>query len=408
MNLNVTTNKLTLEAVGDEITLSLTQTVNSLALNAGNNISGHIGELAEFSSNNTLIGNSTVKVDLANIIEKVDTVIKITKEPTGFDNPENVIVTHNANHTITLTGNNWEAYYKGIKIDELINGWVSEAHESINGTFHLYYDGEFKWSNTFPGFDILYIVYVKIRDDAHFGIRECHGFMPSLSHQNAHINIGTYRELGGDVSGLTLLSTVAENRRPDISACRIWDEDLLTINPELTTKRYSQRFLNGLGAPNYNFDTLDIVPLSGNNPYYNSFSSPNFVQTLMPANSMMTVWLFEVPVTADDESQRIRHAFVQGQSITQANNSSPQALTTAYNAELNKSTQELNLGEASAISAEYVCIHKFIIQFTGGNWTIRGSIKIIGSRAIQIGYPASDAAAIVAQAMAQHILDYHT
>ena len=100
---------------------------------------------------------------------------------------------------------------------------------------------------------------------------------------------------------------------------------------------------------------------------------------------MMTVWVYEVPVTADADSQRIRHAFVQGQSITQSNNSSAQALTTAYNIELAKTTLELNLGDPAVVAAEYVCIHKFIIQYTGGNWTIRGSVKITGSRANQVG-----------------------
>lgn len=313
----------------------------------------------------------------------------ITQEPTGFDRSDLVEISYDSTtRKITLSGAGWKAYYKGTEIPILTNGYVSAAHDDIiDNTFFLYHNGtSIQWmQNGFPGFNNILIAVVKYRTDAKFGMRECHGLQQWQSHQTDHLNIGTYRESGGDVTGITLLSNTALERRPDISACTIWDEDCPTINSSLISKLYTQRFISSANTINYLFAQGDIVSLSGNNPYYNQNSNGTYVQTLMPANSMMTIWVYELPVTKDSDSQRVRRSFIQGQSITQATNPSAGALTTAYNLEAAKTTLELNIGDPDVISAEYVCIHKFILQYTGGNWSIRGSIKVTGSRANQVG-----------------------
>jgi hypothetical protein len=99
----------------------------------------------------------------------------------------------------------------------------------------------------------------------------------------------------------------------------------------------------------------------------------------------MTVWLYEVPVTADATSQAIRHAFVQGQTFTQASGGSAGQLTTARNTEKAKTSLELNLGEPNIVSAEYVLISKFIIVYTSSNWYISDIITITGNKSTQTG-----------------------
>lgn len=314
-----------------------------------------------------------------------------TREPTGFSVPESVVLNYDkTTQKVTITGS-VVAYFRGKLVPTMVSGFVSDAHENTyDKTYFLYYDGtNYLWEQSvFPGFDNLLIAMVVYRAAANaFGVRECHGLQQWQSHRTDHYNIGTYRAAGGDISGITLSSTTAALRRPDISACTIYDEDLQTINAALTTKLYQQRYMTLASTFNFYVDQADIIPLSTNNPYYNQWNGSAWVQTLMPANSITTVWLYEVPVTADAESQKYRHVFVQGQSITQAANSSAGALATARTTEEAKSTLDLELGIPSVMSAEYVCISKFIIQFTGGNWTIEKIVTITGSKANQVGSP---------------------
>lgn len=323
----------------------------------------------------------------------------ITNEPTGFDVPENVVVTYDSTtQKITLSGTGWAAYYKGVLISALTTGYVSTAHTNTTGhTYFLYYNGSgFAWStDTFPGFKNVLIACVYYRAANPFALRECHGLMQWQTHQNEHYTVGTYRVSGADISNIVLDSTTADNRRPIISECVIQDEDLPTTNVALTSKSYSQRYITNTEDINYNLAANDIVPLSTNNPYYNSWNGSAFIQTLMPNNSVMTVWLYEVPVTADAQSQSRRHVFVQGQTITQATSSSAGALVVARNTEKLKTTQELVLGGIAALSIEYVCVHKFIVQYSSSNWTITDSIRITGTKASQVGQAAGNYLSLV-------------
>jgi len=318
----------------------------------------------------------------------------ITKEITGFASPESVIVTYDSTtRKITLTGT-VTAYFQGVLVNHsLVSGWVSSAHDSATDhIYFLYYNGSaFFWgTDVYPGFDVLMIATVFYRAVNKFALRECHGMMPWQVHQELHLNIGTYRRSGGDISGTTIGSTTAAQRRPDISACVIADEDLLTTNPALASKLYSQRYIVGTNVITYSLAAADIVPLSVNNPYYNSYSAPNWGQTLMPANSVQSIWLFEVPVTADAGSQEIRHVFVQGQWITQATGAGVPAMAKALADELLRISSELYLGNIGLISNEYVAIKRIVIQYVGGNWSIAGEYALLGSRYTQISAPSSN------------------
>lgn len=108
---------------------------------------------------------------------------------------------------------------------------------------------------------------------AKFGARECHGTMPWTAHQEFHQTLGTYYTSGADLTSYTLSSTTAANRRPDVGAVTIRDEDLPTALSALSTKTYTQFYLSGAGATaNFVTGASDIVPLSGNQPYYNQFT----------------------------------------------------------------------------------------------------------------------------------------
>ena len=349
---------------------------------------------AKSIENGWRLSNALFEEDLSPIGKLLNDRV-ITKEPTGFTSPADVIITYDSTtQTVTLTGT-VKAYYQGVDISvanpTFVSGWQSPPHTNSVGVYFLYFDGtNFVWGSSFPDFSVLQIAVVNYRAVAPFGSRECHGFMPWESHKIDHYNIGTYRSAGGDITNVVPASTTADNRRPIISECTINDEDCTTVNTALTSKKYSQRYLSSADTINYTLQSNDILPLSTARPYYNSFTSPNFGQTLMPANSVMTVWLYEIPATADAASQEIRHVFVQGQSITQATSSSASALVTARNTEKLKTPLELNLGLPAVVAAEYVCIHKFIIQYTNNNWTITDSIAITGSRSNQVGSPAGN------------------
>ena len=231
-----------------------------------------------------------------------------------------------------------------------------------------------------------------------YALRECHGFMPWQDHKELHETIGTYKESGGTIpsASYALSSTTAADRRPNIDQTLIADEDLTTTLPALTSETYTQYNLTGASVGAYTLTAADIVPLLANNPYYNTFSTPNWGQTLMPANSVATVWIYALPVTSSANSQAYRYLFVQPQWITQATSSSAGALTTAVNTEALRLPSELNLGTLTVQSPELVCIGKIIIDYTSSNWRLREVTLLTGNKYSQIGSPSGNYLSTVA------------
>ena len=298
----------------------------------------------------------------------------LTQEPTGFVKPEDVGQSYDSTtRKVTLTAD-CRALWRGAPIESLVSGWVSEAHDDVVGPWFLYYNGTaFVWSQLAWEFDKVMIAFVDYQTAYKFAIREPHGLMPYQSHRADHKTVGTYRESGGDVSGYVLNSTTAANRRPLISECTIWDEDIKTVNAALTTESYTRMWLSGAaGAVNFATASADIVALTGNNPRYNQFTGGAWQQTLLPNNQYMCLWLMEVPVTDDAGSQAFRHVWLQGQS--QGSLASQQALT----------TNNLNMGEWGALIPEFVFIQKVIIRYTTGNWIWVETSPLTGSRAVQV------------------------
>jgi hypothetical protein len=307
--------------------------------------------------------------------------VDVVREPTGFQDPENTIINYNStNRTITLTGT-IEAYYRGERIDVLTSGWVSDPHPTtLDKSYFLVYNGTtFQWldlSSESIDFSYVLLAFVQYGTIDKYAIRETHGLMQWQSHRADHFTIGTYRRSGGDISGYTLSSTTASERRPLVSSCLVYDEDLPTTVNALTSEIYTQMYLTGSGTSTFAVDQTDIVPLSGNRPYYNQFTGGVWQQTLMSTNSYQSIWLVAVPTTEDSTSQKYRFLWVQGQS--EGNLANEQA----------KQPQDLNLGQLTNLATEFVFIQKFIIRFVGGNWQIIQTDRLSGTRVLTTSSPS--------------------
>lgn len=313
--------------------------------------------------------------------KNVTNLALVTLDPTGFSDPSAVIINYDATtQKVTLTGS-WVAYWRGQVITALTSGWVSAAHTNTTGhIYRLYYDGtNFTWltDTDWPSFSVVMIVSVNYGASDKYAIRECHGLMNWQAHEVFHETIGTYRESGGVLGSWVAASTTAGDRRPTVTATTIHDEDIITVNPALTSDLYTQMKLAGAAVTTYTVDAAEIVPVLAANPYYNLFSTPNWTQVLMANNSYMCVWLVAMPVTASAASQKYRYLWVQGQSNT-ISLATQQALTPS----------DLNLGTLAAEATEFVFIAKVIIRYTGGNWDITSVTSLTGNKFTQVGSPA--------------------
>ncbi len=304
----------------------------------------------------------------------------VSKEMTGFADPSAITSSYNStNRTFTLTGT-VSAYWQGVAVPALTSGWVSPAHAATNGPWFLFYDGaNYVWQQTLWTFDMLMIGYAYYGVSDKFGIREVHGLMPWYVHEEFHRTNGTYLESGGDLSGYTLNSTTIAERRPAVSTTIVHDEDIQSAITALADGGpYTVLNLTSTGNSTFTTGSAEIVPVSGSHPYYNQFSTPNWVQTLMSNNSYMTVWLVAVPTSADNGSLPYRYLWVQGQS------NGPLA------DEQGKSFGSMNLGQLSAIFTEFVVVAKLILKYQGGDWTIKEVAKVTGTKLSQSSAPAGN------------------
>lgn len=308
-----------------------------------------------------------------------------TKDPSGFVYPDDITVSYDSvARTITLTAAAGKllCLCRGEVIsglDEKATTWTSSPHANVLGqNYFLHYEnGAFVFDTTPWRFDCVQIAFVQYFGAYKFALKETHNLMPWTCHKEFHETVGTYLQSGGDLSAFVLSSTTAANKRPNISSTTVQDEDLATILPTLTSKLYCQRFLSGAGATkNLSVDQNDIIPLSGNHPYYNQFTGGVWQQTLMTNNNYAAIFVIAKPVSSDSDSQKYRYIFVQPQQES-ASLTTIQALTPA----------SLVSGDTTGLVTEYVHIGKIIIQRVGGgtpNWQIISVEKLTGTRVSQI------------------------
>ena len=303
---------------------------------------------------------------------KYDNALLTTKEPTGFTNNSAITVTYNSTtRKVTLSGT-FDAYYKGVRIRELIDGWTSSAHDTPQAVYYLYYcDSGFVFSTTPWDFSCLMICFVQYNSHQ-IGVREVHGFMPNGVHKELHNVIGAYLVSGGDLSGYVVGSTVAAERRPLISNLVIADEDLDSTVLALSSASYTQRYLTGSAVRSFNTAQAEIVPVSGSQPYYNLNTGGTWSQALFANNSYGAIFVVGVPTTNDAGSQVYRFMFVQPQ-LNSASLTEIQALT----------PNSLVHGVAASLVSEFVFFAKIIIRYTGGNWSITSVEKLTGTKVAQ-------------------------
>jgi len=312
----------------------------------------------------------------------------ITKEPTGFVEPKDVIITGNGDETVTLTGT-VNAYYEGVKSTTIINGWTSPAHGTdTNDAYFLMYNGTtIDWVLESSGFgETIYsnlLICFAFYDPTNANwvyLRESHGLMPWQSHRENHKVNGTFRDSGGSLADYVLDSTTPADRRPSISACLLYDEDLPTENNALPTGTYTNFYLDGAdGDVNFISGQADIIPLSGNRPYWNEFTGGVWQQTLMSNNFYGYEFIIAIPMAEDSPSQDLRYIHVQGQH--QDNSlSNIQAVT----------TNDVSLGKFSSLLPEFIGITKVIYQYTAGNWKLIEVTDLTGTSSSQVSSPAGN------------------
>jgi len=310
----------------------------------------------------------------------------LQKEPTGFSSPGDVIINGDSStRTVTLTGTT-DAYWRGCKIPQIISGWTSPAHGTDTTTpyFLVYKETGAEWipKSSVVENELFQNVYIALafynsQDSVWVYGRECHGLMPWQVHRAEHRTIGTYKQSGGGIDDYTLNSTTAADRRPSVEASLIYDEDLPTTNPLLAANGpYTQFYLSNSGETNVNTSALDIVPLSGNQPYYNEFDGTNWVQTLVATGDYMSIWLVALPMASDTESQKLRYLWVQGQ--TESDNLSDERSLTP---------NDVSLGNFQDLEPEVVFIQRVIIRYIGGNWQFIEVESIDGTRFSQTSSP---------------------
>jgi len=301
-----------------------------------------------------------------------------SQDPTGFINNNAITSTYDpAARTITLTGD-LRYVWRG-RVDSFVSPWTSPAHSTtLDTNYYLYSDDgiNFTWHTDVWKFSDLIISYVYYGATDKIAAVETHGTMSWQAHEEFHTVIGTYKQSGGVLGAYVLNSTTAANRRPTVTTTVVKDEDILTSNPALTNSLYARMYLTGADVNTFTVDTTDIVALSTDQPYYNQFVSPNWVQTLMTNNSYMSIWLVAVPVTSDATSQKYRYLWVQGQT-----NGTLLAEQALY-------PQDLNLGQFKNLFTEFVFCAKVILQYTAGNWKFAQVTMLTGTKAVTVGAPS--------------------
>jgi hypothetical protein len=328
--------------------------------------------------------SATVGEIFVNIqIDRATTQAMISQENTGFYHPETVTISYDATSRTVTLGGTVLGFYQGKKLSVLTSGWVSDPHPAtLDKRYFLTYNGaNFVWldlDTDTVDFTSLLIAYVNYGTVYKWAIRECHGLMDWEGHRSDHFNIGTYRLSGGTIGDFVLNSTTTANRQPSVSATLLVDEDLPTTNPPLSASgNYTQYYLSGTGTPNFITTATDIVPLSGNQPYYNQFTGGAWQQTLVSNNQYMAVWLVAVPTTSDTESQKFRYVWQQGQ-FASGNIEDIQTRT----------PNQLDKGLLEGLTPESIYIGRLIIRYTGGNWSITSVENLTGNRLSQATSPA--------------------
>lgn len=314
---------------------------------------------------------STAQQTVLNL--KVDTAT--VKDPTGFDNPDVVTVSYDSTaRTVTITPNGAKFYWRGIEV-ALGTTHTSVAHDVAVGTYYYYYNGSvFVWSTTPWTYDLAQLAVIQYQSAYKIGIRECHGLMNWLTHDEFHSTIGTYLTAGADATAGTyvLNSSTATNKRPTFTQATIKDEDLPHTIPSVASGAYCHRYLTGSAVKAYTTDQTDFIIQNGTIPQYNQLTGGTWGVADFANNNYGAVFVMAIPVTSDAGSQKYRYLFVQPQTVNN-NLATIQALT----------PNNLVHGESTSLLSEFVFVGKIIVRRVSGSWQIISVEKLLGNKISQ-------------------------
>jgi hypothetical protein len=278
--------------------------------------------------------------------------------------------------TLTRADGTFQGYFLGEPIVGLTNNWVSDAIPTATptGLWFLYHNGTaYVWSQTVFLFSYIQIAYCYFRADGTFLFcgKETHGFMPWLSHEEAHKLLGCYSNSGNGVSGYTLNSTTEAHRRPTFDAGELADEDnwgdVLAMS-----SNYTNAWIDSAGNITSSVANADILTLNGATPYINVITGGLGTQVAMTNNNYSAIFVYKQLVGGDANSQRYRTVCLQPQ--IQGSLATIQALT----------SNSANINGLLGIAPEMVFTNKIIVFMTGNNWQLYSVENISGSRLSQV------------------------
>jgi hypothetical protein len=256
-----------------------------------------------------------------------------TKDPTGFVDPSAITVAYDATtRKITLTGT-LDYYWRGVK-KSLVSPWVSDAHNSADGSYYLYTtDGAtFAWSTTAWTFsDLMVAKAIKSTTPAHqFALREVHGLMPWQAHETFHETVSAYRDSGGALTAGTYAENTATDaaNTPGFDEAIIQDEDLRTTIPAWTQGTYTTLRIGA--SSKATFDTTATLPFRSSGSYLLINNPADGSETAAATNQYCNIYQILAPSTSDLDSQKYRVLMLQPQraysSLASAQAEDPRSL----------------------------------------------------------------------------------
>lgn len=264
--------------------------------------------------------NTEMDDNLTNLnSDKVETsVLQDWKEPTGWIDNTNISISHDSgSRTVTLTGNLSYLYQGSQKILGDGATWVSPAHSAGNGTYFLYStDGtNFTWSTSVWDVTTDVLITVVFHTAGYtFALREVHGLMQGVVHQELHTLLGTYRGSGlGPTSATYALDSATDaDTTPGFDSGTIRDEDITSTIAATTQSTYTLMKIGAGTTPV--FYTAQSFPFrsAGSFIYYNNIVSG--ADVVASNNMFLNVYELLIPTTADATSQTYRRVLIQPQA----------------------------------------------------------------------------------------------
>jgi hypothetical protein len=287
-----------------------------------------------------------------------------TLEPTGYEDPANIVITYDSNttQTITLTHSSGTiAYWIANTRYTRVSPYTTPPHPGTPGQsyFFTFAAGNVPtWTTSFPGFsNNAYTAYVYYGATDKFAIRECHGLMQWEAHQNLHNNIGTYRTSGATVAGLSGGGSNQTDMQPTVTAATVMDEDLPSTIPAIASKGTYMRAYVNTGVLTFS-SGANIFFDDATNPQYNANPASGTALVSITANNIyFNVYGILVPATSDAGSQAYRILWLTGQATYTS-----LALAQA------EDFRTLNLGNLSTLFTEFVPYIRISLYRSSGGY----------------------------------------